>query len=593
MHDSSSGILEPSVTDAIQLARTAWDHRESDPRHAIQLARAAIRERPGAAASGLAWASVAVASANMNEPEEARTAADQVPQLLNEAGGDSLPDRAAILVETSLALLRAAFLLGELTEGVRAGRQALEQAQSHGLAALEARAHTGLGALFGSRGMSSTALKHMRSGLTVLEANELPVPPILLNNLGNVYFNTGGADEALGFYTKARQRFLADGDLFRASLARSNEGRALMALERLDEAVEALEEGVSLLDQVEDRAYYAAALSKAGSGHAKAGNRQRAEACFIQALREKADLGGQDPFEDEIRRQYADFLRQEGRREEALQQYQAALDLARAGQKLAVEVEVLECSAALLAEMGRFEQAYVRLRAYVEARGRLEEESGDLLLRHQLIDLEAEVGATHELSLVARMAMADANRELLERTRRLQDLSATDDLTQLFNRRYFRSRLDEEEALAAMNQRDLALLLIDVDHFKSVNDRFSHSVGDAVLVEFAGLLRKAFRVGDVVARWGGEEFAVLLPGFDLETAGVVAERARQLIEAHDWEEYGAGLSVTASIGIAGLAELDSQPDATARRGRHEALLDLADSRLYDAKRLGRNRVVRG
>jgi hypothetical protein len=157
MHESSTRGADFGPPDAGQLARSAWDAREADPRRAVELARAAIQERPGAAASGLAQAAVAVASAHLNDPEEVRAAAAQVRQLLNEVAAEDLPDGPAILVETGLAALRAASLLGDLAEGVRAGRQAIEQAQQHGLAALEARAHAGLGALFGSRGMASTA----------------------------------------------------------------------------------------------------------------------------------------------------------------------------------------------------------------------------------------------------------------------------------------------------------------------------------------------------------------------------------------------------------------------------------------------------
>src|SRR5690606_11166025 len=124
--------------------------------------------------------------------------------------------------------------------------------------------------------------------------------------------------------------------------------------------------------------------------------------------------------------------------------------------------------------------------------------------------LESTISQTNELSVVARQAMIDANRELRERARYLEDLSVTDDLTGLFNRRYFRLRVVEEEARATRQDTDLMLMLLDIDHFKAINDSHSHSVGDAVLKEFGGLLTKAFRESDVVARWGGEEFAVLL-----------------------------------------------------------------------------------
>ncbi len=532
---------------------------------------------------------MAVASAYLNEPEEARAAADQVPQLLAEGGPTDLADVSVVLIETHLARLRAAFLLDDLAEGITAGQSALELAAAHGHVALEARAHSELGALFGSRELISTALKHMRAGVAILESNDLPQSPILLNNMGNIYLETDRAHEALGFYTRARERFVADGDRFRGSLARSNEGRALLKLGRIAEAVAALEQSVEWQQGLANRSYYATAHSKAAIGHAAAGNRAQAARRFEEALAAVAAHGQGDPFENEIRAEYGDFLMDEGRPAEALAQYERALERARAVARATSEATMLERKARALSALGRYEDAYKALREHLAASKGVEEERSDLALRLELLELESTISQTNELSVVARQAMIDANRELRERTRYLEDLSVTDDLTGLFNRRYFRLRVVEEEARATRQDTDLMLMLLDIDHFKAINDSHSHSVGDAVLKEFGGLLTKAFRETDVVARWGGEEFAVLLPGFCRESAAVIAERARKMVEDHDWTAFGPGLSLTVSIGIAGLAEV--VPLAGKQGGRYEALFELADARLYEAKRQGRNRVV--
>ena len=279
----------------------------------------------------------------------------------------------------------------------------------------------------------------------------------------------------------------------------------------------------------------------------------------------------------------------EGRPAEALAQYERALARARAASRASSESSMLERAARALSALGRYEDAYKALREHLSASKGVEEERSDLALRLELLELESTISQTNELSVVARQAMIDANRELRERARYLEDLSVTDDLTGLFNRRYFRLRVVEEEARATRQDTDLMLMLLDIDHFKAINDSHSHSVGDAVLKEFGGLLTKAFRESDVVARWGGEEFAVLLPGFCRESAAVIAERARKMVEDHDWTAFGPGLSLTVSIGIAGLAEV--VPLAGKQGGRYEALFELADARLYEAKRQGRNRVV--
>lgn len=152
--------------------------------------------------------------------------------------------------------------------------------------------------------------------------------------------------------------------------------------------------------------------------------------------------------------------------------------------------------------------------------------------------------------------------------------STEDPLTGLANRR----RLDE---LLRVGHMDYAALMVDIDHFKTVNDRFSHAVGDAVLCKLAALLIDGCRSVDTAVRLGGEEFLVLLPQAPAAAAAAAAERLRAQIEAFDWTILAPGLAVTASIGVALAGEASSV----------EALLALADQRLYVAKRTGRNRVV--
>jgi diguanylate cyclase (GGDEF)-like protein len=130
---------------------------------------------------------------------------------------------------------------------------------------------------------------------------------------------------------------------------------------------------------------------------------------------------------------------------------------------------------------------------------------------------------------------------------------------------------------------EVALLAIDIDHFKAINDTFGHLAGDAILRELADLLAQSSRGGDVVARVGGEEFVVLLPGADNETAGVVAERVMKAIQSHAFRTARGHQHVTVSIGIACEHVRDDHMGG--------ALRARADEALYLAKRLGRNRVV--
>ena len=156
----------------------------------------------------------------------------------------------------------------------------------------------------------------------------------------------------------------------------------------------------------------------------------------------------------------------------------------------------------------------------------------------------------------------------------------TDGLTQIANHRAFQDRLREEFRRAQRYDDPLALILIDLDHFKKVNDNFGHQAGDEVLVAMASCLKLAVRETDFVARYGGEEFAVVLPKTHLAGALTVAERV-----AADMQKIKAGpsgLKITASFGVSGF------PGRSVNTG--EQLVRTADEALYRAKREGRNKI---
>lgn len=165
----------------------------------------------------------------------------------------------------------------------------------------------------------------------------------------------------------------------------------------------------------------------------------------------------------------------------------------------------------------------------------------------------------------------------------LQRVAALDPLTGLYNRRFGMKRLEEELARIQRNQTPLSLIIVDLDHFKRLNDTYGHLAGDKVLVRAASVIRDMLRKGDVVMRYGGEEFIAILPGSDIEDGADIAERIRFALAQSRVEVAGHTLSVTASIGIACTAD--------DRLSSAEPLMKLADSRLYAAKSGGRDRVI--
>jgi diguanylate cyclase (GGDEF)-like protein len=163
----------------------------------------------------------------------------------------------------------------------------------------------------------------------------------------------------------------------------------------------------------------------------------------------------------------------------------------------------------------------------------------------------------------------------------LYNAATTDFLTGVYNRRYLEEMLVTELSFARRHAQPVSLMLLDLDHFKEVNDSHGHQTGDEVLREFAGLVKRSIRTEDHLGRYGGEEFAIIARAIDVERATRKAERIRATVERHP---FAGGLRLTVSIGVAGFA-------AGAGGQTPRALLADADAGLYQAKEAGRNRVV--
>lgn len=195
----------------------------------------------------------------------------------------------------------------------------------------------------------------------------------------------------------------------------------------------------------------------------------------------------------------------------------------------------------------------------------------------------------NEAELRARLKIAkrilNLERSLKQSLEELKHLSVKDPLTELYNRRFLAERLPQEIKRAARYGRNLSLIMLDIDHFKGINDNFGHGTGDAVLKACAGMLQEAIRQDvDWAARYGGEEFLLILPETDHAGALVVAERLRERMASSPLVIGGLEVAMTASFGVS------TWPHS--RRGAlaAEALLEAADRALYQAKKTGRNKV---
>jgi len=169
---------------------------------------------------------------------------------------------------------------------------------------------------------------------------------------------------------------------------------------------------------------------------------------------------------------------------------------------------------------------------------------------------------------------------------KIATLTTHDDLTGLPNRSWFFDRLDEEIARAGRYGNKLSLVMIDLDHFRRVNDSFGHPLGDLALAEVARLLAANVRTSDVVTRYGGEEFMIILPETDAARAAQAAEKLRMVVEVNDISLEGPEIKVTISCGVADLASIHPK-----KASLRDTLVVAADRALHQAKKNGRNQVL--
>jgi diguanylate cyclase (GGDEF)-like protein len=201
--------------------------------------------------------------------------------------------------------------------------------------------------------------------------------------------------------------------------------------------------------------------------------------------------------------------------------------------------------------------------------------NGGRVTRHDLTDGDKiSIGAT----TILRFTYQDQIDEHYQK--KLFESALRDGLTSTFNRRYFVDRLHTEIRFAVRHEKSLALLFVDIDYFKKINDTHGHLAGDAVLAAVARVMTETIRAEDVLARYGGEEFAVICREIDLEGARILGERLRVAVEEERFEHDGKVIPVTVSVGAAVESKVD---DA-------QAFIAAADAAMYDAKRSGRNRV---
>ena len=588
-----AAVVRPSA--ALRLAQRAWKLLQADSARSVALAERA-RTLPGGDELGRAWAQLVLGfnALNLSTPAHAVGQLELARQACEQAG-----DRTgAILAETGVA--RAWWRQGRLAQA----HSRLMQLRDEGLQLLrhEQRGVL-LNAIAGSysvAGQSDQAFAYMYSALRDTPPTRAPGFEVALHcNLGNELMQLGDAEASLVQINEGLEgcRRLANPRLLSALLI-----NRVVALTELGRAREALP------DVHEVRAI---PTDEQGRG--------RNESCFeimaIAALRAgEVELGRElvtaaiaahhEPVADEaheVLQAQALLARADGdgaRAGALLEPLRARLfSEADDGLSLRVQGNGLQLLADLAEEQGRLADALAALRAWQRCQARRSVLASRA--RYQAAALQTELDrlqrklqeqeARRRETERARAELQAINEQLsrkMQQVERLQDAlreqATRDALTGLFNRHHLNHCLPAMFALARRSGQPLAVALIDLDHFKTINDRHGHDAGDRVLAAFGALLRAQARQSDVLCRWGGEEFCLLMPQ---TVAAAARHKLEQLLALWQAERIDATGSPISGLGFsAGVCD-SSWPD-----GSGDALLKTADQALLQAKRCGRAQV---
>lgn len=439
---------------------------------------------------------------------------------------------------------------------------------------------------------------------------------VVLNAIGNVYNKLGDPERAREHFARSLAIAEHTGHTQLAVSARVNLGEILIRQKRWGEALAELERALALARELGNREYISICYNNMGDALREMGRPEEA----LRQYRESQALFEAMNARPRLAVSAINIGRidlEAGRLAAAEAQLRRALDEARAVQELGLQRDAAAELVRLYERRGDFRQAldYQRLAAELrekafskenleklatlESRHEAEKKQDEIeLLKRQREIQELEVRRQRlllslvvtSLALLSALALVLYRRyrlkvrtgaELALAYSRMSELAAHDELTGLYNRRSASERLEIEVARSGRTHRPFSIALVDVDDFKRINDERGHPCGDEVLRQLAQLLTASVRSQDLVSRWGGEEFLLILPETSRDGALALAEKLRQAVAAVRIADPAGELTVTVTLGVATYDRLGSLADC----------LRSADEALYAGKRAGKNRVV--
>jgi diguanylate cyclase (GGDEF)-like protein len=575
MRSSLSTTTTESTID--RLVDEAWSLRNGNATRAAQLAHQALEQAQTLRYNkGIAYSKLALAFAvfRLSQYPKALTLIDDVLALLRPQ--QDLTGQQRALNIRGIIYAESGDLMAALQTFLETRKLCQETNDTIG----EINALNNLALVYGYLGDFSSALDaHLKSLPLIHQAGFREGEMKALVNIAVLYNQQEQYTDALEYLYKSLDfRHQNDGHAYAAALV--NFSKAYMGLGKYDEALQYGFESLALLQRLEDTATSAYTLTQLGNVYLHKKEFENAETYFRKSLEIFATIGD-SRGRAETKLLLAEVLLAGGQSDDALALVQRALAMSRGIGAQNETVKAYDLLAQVHKARGELGEAYDVLRQYVDIKETLASDASRQRFEALRIRFETEqTEKEKEIYRLRTVELAEVNGKLEELTQELFRQANEDPLTGLYNRRRLEQELARELERSRRGGGSLSIMICDIDNFKQVNDRFSHQMGDKVLVRVARLLKTYVRGADVVARYGGEEFVVLLPDTSPQQAYTVCDRLREEIADAPWYELHPDLRITLSMGICNDTAL---PDGF-------AMLDHADDKLYEAKRGGKNQV---
>jgi diguanylate cyclase (GGDEF)-like protein len=447
-----------------------------------------------------------------------------------------------------------------------------------------------LGTVYGYQGLFPDSLDYLLKANKIFSQRDRPdYEPILLsknfNTIGYTYVLMEQPEKALPYLQKSLGMARESGDRLHLANVLDSLANAYLKLGALDQALAHALESVCCAREMERAENTADCLLTTASIQLERGE----YAAAIEATQEALSLAQRHGFrrlEAEAFQKLGDAYQRQELNDPAREYLGQAVVIAREIDAKPALYQCLYELALLCKKTGDYPGALEYYEQFHRVKSEVFSEQADW--RFKNLEITYQVEQTRKENEIYAQANRALQKEIAERKEAqalAEKLAITDALTGLYNRRYFFGLIEREMKRVHRYKRAFALVLIDLDDFKRVNDTYGHPAGDSVLSTTASLLRSSIRTGDVACRYGGEEFILLMPETEPEQAVLVIERVRKALSAQAIETDRGSISITFSAGVSGLRASEAHLPIS-----QEQLLKLADQALYTAKRNGKNRT---